>query len=160
MRKLLTYSICLLFTLPLQADTLAKYAGIANSIPQAQLKADEKSQAWARSAKSILDVADESIAQSIQAMQNLALRKRMQLFCLPADKTIDNNMVHQILNHLIQQNYDAIAQQSISEVVVSQLEQLYPCTGQASGSQQVQGRQQQPQPMFGRNDYQMQSVRR
>ena len=52
---------CLFITC--NADTLGKYAGISKSIPQARLKADPQAHIWARSAKSILNIIEETIIE-------------------------------------------------------------------------------------------------
>ena len=134
-----------------QADTIGKYAGIAKGIPQASLKADPQSQAWARSARSILEVTEETIAQTIQSVQSFAAKRNIQVFCLPAGMKIDNSLIHQILERSITNLSAAEANKNISEVVTEQLETQYPC----KSNQHVQQRNNN---MFGRNNYEIKSV--
>ena len=47
------------------ADTIKNYINIANNIPQMEIKADPQAQAWARSARQILNVTCESIQETI-----------------------------------------------------------------------------------------------
>lgn len=117
-----------------QADTIAKYANIAKSIPAAKLKADQKAQTWARSARSILDVTEESIAQTIQAMQQLAAKQGKPLFCLKNDADINTAQIHQILESKIQSLAAADANKTISEVVIEALASNYPCPNSNSAS--------------------------
>lgn len=123
------YIICLLILwhTTLFADTLGKYASIARNIPSMELKADAQSQAWARSARSVLGVTDEAIAQSVVAMNLLALKNGTALICYPPETKIDTPMIHTILaKHIASMPADD-ANRSISEVVVTILTNQYPC---------------------------------
>lgn len=109
------------------ADTLGKYASIANGIPPMQLKADEKSQAWARSAISILAVTDETIAQTILAMNELAKKSDQPIICPSASTGIDGDTIHALLKEIMLKMNTEDAQRNISEVVAKQLAVKYPC---------------------------------
>ena len=111
------------------ADTIGKYAKIAKSIPQMSLKADPQSQAWMRSAKSILAITDETVAQTIMAMNQLAKSQGRPLICLPDGKVIDGDTVHGILASKIQGDVDENAPDTISNIVTQELVKTYPCNG-------------------------------
>ena len=119
--------LVLLWHTTLFADTLGKYASIARNIPSMELKADAQSQAWARSARSVLGVTDEAIAQSVVAMNLLALKNGTPLICAPPETKIDTAMIHTILaKHIASMPADDVSR-SISEVVVTILTNQYPC---------------------------------
>ncbi len=145
-------AMLLLVTLNSHADTIGKYIGIAKSIPQARLKADPRAQAWAHSARTVLTVTDETIAQTIIAMQGLAKKHKLSLFCLPQGKSINTALINQLLTGIAAAPNIIDPNKTISEVVVEQLSQDYPCD-----------KKQNIQPklsLFGDKSYQMQSVRR
>lgn len=119
--------LLLLWHASLFADTLGKYASIAKNIPSMELKADAQSQAWARSARSVLAVTDEAIAQSVVAMNSLGLKNGTPLICSPPDTQIDTSMIHNILSKYISTMAAEDANKSISEVVVTILTNQYPC---------------------------------
>lgn len=109
------------------ADTLGKYAAIAKNIPSMELKADAQSQAWARSARSVLSVTDEAIAQSVVAMNIIALKNGKPLICAPADVKINTEMVHTLLTKRIANMQLDDTNKNISSVVVTILTEQYPC---------------------------------
>lgn len=156
MKVRLLLALCLL-PCCLLADTLGKYAGIAKSIPQARLKADPQSQAWARSARSILDVTEETIAQTIQSMQALALQQQQAIFCLPQGQSLDTAKVHQVLEQLIANINETEAKQTISEAVIAKLAADYSC----SKTKFKQSANSSPQTgLFNQEPYQMAHVDR
>ncbi len=114
------------------ADTLERYAGIANSIPKMALKADEKSQTWARSARSILAVTDETVAQTIMAMNALALQNGRPLICPPQNEKIDKDKIHSILKDIISSPTASKEGMTISEAVIDKLKDQYPCRNQTT----------------------------
>ena len=59
----LTFLFILLLSCYAKADTIDNYMNIANNIPQMEMKADPQAQAWARSARHVLDVTSESIGK-------------------------------------------------------------------------------------------------
>ena len=162
MKKICLLLVGALISSTTMADTIGKYAGIAKSIPSARLKADPKSQAWARSAQSILEITEETVAQTIEATQNIAVRNHSPLFCLPKGQKVDNQLVHSILDQAATNISNIDHNTSISEVVVSQLSSHYPCQGRqkASSNTMQPPLPQQENIMFGRNDYRIQSGRR
>lgn len=109
------------------ADTIGKYAKIAKSIPEMSLKADPKAQAWMRSAQSVLAITDETVAQTIMAMNNVAKAQGHPLICLAESQTIDGSMVHNILAEKIKGDVDENAPETISSIVTEELIKTYPC---------------------------------
>ena len=77
------------FSLSINADTIGKYVGIAKSIPAARMKADPKAQAWAHSARTVLDVTEETLTQTINSIQDMAKSQNRPIFCLASGKNID-----------------------------------------------------------------------
>lgn len=129
MKRNLLFAATLMFTLPITAyaDTIGRYAGIAKSIPEATLKADPKSQAWAHSARTILHVAEESIAESISSMQNAAMRLQRPILCMPQGRSINTALIHEILEQNIAQLKPSDETKNLSNVVVASLSTKYPC---------------------------------
>ncbi len=142
----LIFSSLLLFSYYLQADTIDNYMNIATNIPQMEMKADEQSQAWARSARHVLIITNESIAETlIQANELAKSQGGKPLFCLPANSNLDAAS----LNSIIQQTYkDISSQQSDKDkMTVSQIAWLgivkkFPCQQQNTIATLVQEVQQ------------------
>ncbi len=120
----------------LQADTIDNYMNIVQNIPQMEMKADQQSQAWARSARHVLMITDESIAETLIQANELAKNQGGQpLFCLPITSHLDATT----LNDLIQQTYKGISSQQSDKdkMTVSQVAWLgvikkFPCEQQAN----------------------------
>lgn len=124
------FTILWMTTGSLFADTIDHYVGIANNIPQMEMKADPQSQAWARSARNILFLTSESVAESLTLMNQTASAKGNAFFCLPPNTKLDGKM----LNDLILQTYTEISSQqsdkekmTVSEVALLGLSKQYPC---------------------------------
>ena len=130
----LIFSSLLLCSYYVQADTIDNYMNIASNIPQMEMKADEQSQAWARSARHVLIITTESIAETLIQANELAKNQGGKpLFCLP----INSNLDAASLNSIIQQTYkDISSQQSDKDkMTVSQIAWLgvvkkFPCQQQ------------------------------
>lgn len=133
--------------LPAFSDTIDHYMNIANNIPQMELKADLQAQAWARSARTVLVLACDSVNDTLMLANDNAKAKGAPLFCLPAGTQISPDS----LNELIQQTYKESQQNDKDKLTVSQvalmgLMKKYPCASQ----QQAFGQQQPFQPQgFG-----------
>ncbi len=119
----------------IQADTIDNYMSIASNIPQMEMKADQQSQTWARSARNVLIITDETIAETLIQANELAKSQGKPLFCLPANTKLDAAT----LNLIIQQTYkDISSQQSDKDkMTVSQIAWLgvvkkFPCQQQAN----------------------------
>lgn len=133
--KPLIFSFLLFFSCYSQADTIDNYMNIASNIPQMEMKADQQSQAWARSARNVLIITDETIAETLIQANELATAQGKPLFCLPPSIRLDAAN----LNSIIQQTYkDISSQQSDKDkMTVSQIAWLgvvkkYPCQQQSN----------------------------
>lgn len=118
------------------ADTIDHYINIATNIPKMEMKADSESQAWARSARNVLVLTSESIAESLMLANESATRLGAPLFCMPQQETITGEM----MNNLIQQTYRDISSQAsdknsmtVSQVALLGMSQKYPCKYHKSG---------------------------
>ena len=138
----LVRSLLLLVSLPLQADTIDHYMNISNNIPQMEMKADPQAQAWARSARNVLNITSETVAETLTQANDLAKSEGHPLFSLPPGTTL-NAMT---LNSIILQTYKDISSQqsdkdkmTVSQVAWLGVTKTYPC--QQSGknnNQQIQ----------------------
>lgn len=136
------YILCLWFMLfvNVHADTIEHYMNIVNNIPQMEMKADQQSQAWARSARTVLILASESIAETLMLSNESARQLGNPLFCMPPGVQLDAAT----LNDLIQQTYrDISSQQSdknkmtVSQVALLGLSKKYPCQQKQAANTQV-----------------------
>ena len=62
------------------ADTIDHFMNIVNNIPQMEMKADPQSQAWARSARTVLILTSESIAETLVLSNESAKQQGTPLF--------------------------------------------------------------------------------
>lgn len=122
----------------LYADTINNYMNIANNIPQMEMKADQQAQAWARSARHVITITCESIAETMLQANATALAQGKPIFCLPAG--VQLNPV--VLNDLIQQTYKELSSQSaehdkltVSQVAWMGVNKHYPCQQASAGPQ-------------------------
>ena len=127
-------SLLCLIALTAHADTIDHYMGIVNNIPQMEIKADPQSQAWARSARNIIALTNESIAESLALSNESASQHGAPLFCLPPGVDLNSTT----LNDLIQKTYQEISSQqsdkdklTVSQVALMGITQMYPCKQQA-----------------------------
>ena len=112
------------------ADTIDHFMNIANNIPQMEMKADPQSQAWARSARTVLILTSESIAETLMLSNDTAKEQGTPFFCIPPGAQLNGTL----LNDLIQQTYrESSSQQSdknkmtVSQVALLGLRKQYPC---------------------------------
>ncbi|MDP3268410.1 MAG: phosphatase [Legionella sp.] len=140
MRILLTFFLCICGYL--HADTINNYMNIANNIPQMEIKADPQAQAWARSARHVLTITCESIAETLTQANETAKIQGKPIFCLPAGTQLNSIT----LNELIQQTYKEISSQrsdkdtmTVSQVALLGVSKKYPCqnTGGTPGLMHV-----------------------
>ena len=127
---------CLL-SIPTYADTIDHFMGIASNIPQMEMKADEQSQAWAKSARTVLILTSESIAETLTLSNQTATEQGSPLFCPPATVQLSGASV----SDLIQQTYKEISSQqsdkdkmTVSQVALLGLKKQYPCQKQAANT--------------------------
>jgi hypothetical protein len=105
-----------------------------------EMKADQQSQAWARSARTVLILTSESIAETLMLSNETASRAGAPLFCIPPGAQLDATT----LNDLIQQTYREISSQqsdknkmTVSQVALLGLGKKYPCQQKLTASPQV-----------------------
>ena len=123
----------------LNADTINNYMNIANNIPQMEIKADPQAQAWARSARHVLTITCESIAETLIQANESAKTLGRPLFCLPPGKQLNSI----VMNELIQQTYKEISSQrsdkdlmTVSQVALLGVSKQFPCQ-QSPGEKQM-----------------------
>lgn len=116
----------------IHADTISNYMKIANNIPQMEMKADPQAQAWARSARHVLTITCESIAETLVQANNTATQQGKSIFCL----TQGTQLNPVIMNELIQQTYKEISSQqsdkdtmTVSQVALLGISKRFPCQG-------------------------------
>ena len=119
-----------IFSWVVHADTMDHYMRIASDIPKMEVKADGQAQAWAKSARNILVLASESIAESLTVANQVAEQHGAPLFCLPNSVAMNGEMLHD----LIQQTYRDLSSQdrdksklTVSQVALLGLAKTYPC---------------------------------
>lgn len=112
------------------ADTIDHYMNIANNIPKMEMKADPQAQAWARSARNILVLTSESVAESLNLANETASHQGSPLYCLPKNVTLNGR----IMNDLIQKTYRELSSQAsdkntmtVSQVALIGIKKQYPC---------------------------------
>lgn len=120
----------LLWTPAVFADTMDHYMNIVENIPKMEMKADPQAQAWARSARNVLAITAESIAETLMEANAVAQSQGKPLFCLPAGNKLDS----QTMNNLIQQTFREMASQdsqktrlTVSQVAWEAVRRQYPC---------------------------------
>jgi len=125
--------LLLLLSSSTHADTIDHFMNIVNNIPQMEMKADPQAQAWARSARNILILTSESIAESLILTNEAAKERGAPLFCLPSGV----QLTAPIMSELIQQTYREISSQqsdknkmTVSQVALLGISKQYPCQPQ------------------------------
>jgi hypothetical protein len=120
----------ILFCNCLQADTIKSYMNIANNISQMEIKADPQAQAWARSARNVLTITCESIAETMTQANEIATTQGHPMFCLPPNVQLNANT----LCDLLRQTYREITSQqsdkdlmTVSQVAWIGVSKYYPC---------------------------------
>ena len=133
--RLPIYIICLLSSVFAKADTMDHYMNIFNQIPQMEMKADPQSQAWARSARSVLAVTNEAIVETLLQANELAKIQGQSLFCLTPGMSLNATTLHEI----ILRTYKDISSQqsdkdrmSVSQIAWLGVVKSYPCQQQAA----------------------------
>lgn len=123
------------------ADTINNYMNIANNIPQMEMKADPQAQAWARSARNVLTITSESIAETLTQANETAKTQGRPIFCLPQGTQLNSI----VMNELIQQTYKEISSQqsdkdrmTVSQVALLGVSKKFPCQQNAAYNQAMQ----------------------
>ena len=129
LRKLFIVS-ALAFASTAKADTVDHYMNIVNNLPQMEMKADSESQAWARSARNILMLTSETVAESLILVNQEAEKKGAPIFCLPPGEKLSNSEI----NELIKNTYVGLSgtlqnknQMTVSQIALIGMQKKYPC---------------------------------
>ena len=127
------------------ADAIGRYMNIVNNIPKMEMKADFDAQTWARSARNLLDLTSETIAETLALTNATATQRGAPLFCLPAETQLNAILV----NNLIQQTYREISSpdsekdsMTVSQVALMGMMKKYPCStaSPTAGTQPLNGK--------------------
>lgn len=123
------------FSSPIWADTIDHYMNIVNGIPQMEMKADQQSQAWARSAHTVLNLACDGIIDALLLANEKAKEQGHPLFCMASSAQLSPEM----LNQLIQQTYRAMPnpqaekdKMTVSQVALLAMQKQYPCSASST----------------------------
>lgn len=119
------------FSFTTSADTIGRYMNIANNIPKMEMKADKQSHTWARSARTILSLTSESIAETlVLANEEAQAHGSTPLYCLPEGVTLNALL----LNEIIQETYREISSlerdkndMTVSKVALIGINRKFPC---------------------------------
>lgn len=126
------FTTCLLLLAVAQshADTIDHYMNIHNAIPQMALKADPDSQAWARSARNVLAITNETVAETLLEANEKARSQGKPLFCLIKNEKLDAAT----LEKLIVNTYQTLSSRqsdkdkmTVSQIAYLGVTQAYPC---------------------------------
>tara|TARA_R110002126_G_scaffold291802_1_gene459164 strand:- start:63546 stop:64079 length:534 start_codon:yes stop_codon:yes gene_type:complete len=112
------------------ADTIGRYMNIANNIPKMEMKADRQAHIWARSARTVLNLTSESIAETLMLANATATEHGTPIFCLPLEVSLNAMM----MNELIQETYREVSSQTsdknnmtVSNIAWIGVTHKYPC---------------------------------
>lgn len=126
-----------LLSLTGNTDTIDHYMSISNDIPKMEMKTDQQAQVWARSARNVLTLTNESIAETLMQANELAKSQGHPLFCLPAGTVLNAAT----LNRIILQTYKDISSQqsdkdkmTVSQVAWIGLTKTFPCKTESTAS--------------------------
>jgi hypothetical protein len=130
--KIMAFFSLIAMNLSGQADTILNYMTIANNIPTMSMKPDEQSQGWVRSAQRMLTLTDETLAQTVVAMNTVAAKQGHPIFCFPQGVLFDANTVHDIIlktyAELAKTQAALISTMPISDVLMLGMVSRYSCS--------------------------------
>jgi hypothetical protein len=112
------------------ADTIDHYMNIVNGIPQMEMKADPESQAWARSARTVLTLTCDGIADSLIIANETATQQGRPLFCLPGGTQISPEMMSNMIQQTYREFNSSQAEKdklTVSQVALIGMQKQYPC---------------------------------
>ena len=119
------------------ADTIEHYINILDGIPKMEIKADPQAQAWARSARNVLTITNETIAETLIQANELAQTQGKPLFCLPPATQLTPSKMGDIIvdayRNISSQRSDK-EQLSVSQIAWIGITKSYPCQQQANQS--------------------------
>ena len=134
----ITLTLCLIIAaFSVEADTMEHFVSIYNEIPKMEIKADPQSQAWARSARNVLAVTTETIAETLMQANEHATSQGKPLFCLPISVQLNSTTMSELI---IKAYQDLSSQQSdkgkmtVSQIAWLGVTKTYPCQLQQQAS--------------------------
>ncbi len=111
------------------SDTIANYQRISQSVPKMEIKANEQSQAWARSARHVLNITNESIAETLIAINEEAMKRGRPFFCLQKNQRLDAQRLGQLIEdaskNLNRKSPSSLA--TVSQIAFEAVLKNYPC---------------------------------
>lgn len=137
MMRIFLLSFLLIYTALTSADTIDHYMNIATNIPTMEMKADPQSQAWARSARDVLIITNESIAETLLTANQLAKNQDRPLFCLPNQIQLNAATVKSLIEDAYQHIPNVQTEKStmtVSQVAWLAITQHYPCNNPAAAA--------------------------
>ena len=117
------------------ADTMEHFMSIYSEIPKMEMKADPQSQAWARSARNVLAVTSETIAETLLHANEIATSQGKPLFCLPISVQLNSNTMNDIIIRAYESNSSQNSDKSkmtVSQIAWLGITKFYPCQQQQS----------------------------
>lgn len=148
----LTFLGCLIIISPLSAyaDTIINYMTIANNIPVMAIKPDDQSQAWVRSAQRILSSTDETLSQTVVAMNTIAAKQGHPVFCFPQGILFDSSTVHDIIlktyAELVKTQGAAVSGMNISDILMLGMVSRYSCSATPASAPSPVAQASMPEP--------------
>lgn len=138
--RLFLILLCGLAAYSVKADTIDHYMSIYNAIPKMELKADPEAQTWARSARNVLAITNETIAETLlQANETAKARGKGQaLFCIKPGATLNANTMGDIIVKAYQEISSRQSDKNamtVSQVAWVGISKTYPCQQQPHNTQ-------------------------
>ena len=117
-------------TLSAYADTIEHYINILDGIPKMEIKADPQAQAWARSARNVLTITNETVAETLLQANEVAEKQGKPLFCLAPSVQLTASKMGEIIvsayRNISSQRSDK-EQLTVSQIAWIGMVQTYPC---------------------------------
>lgn len=123
-----------------QADSIESYMKIANNIPKMEIQADAQSQAWARSARNVIIVTNDAIAETMLQGNAIAKKKGRPIFCLPQGVVLNAATMDAIIKQG-SQDLTATPEErkkiSVSTIAWQGVINKFPCNGASDASNRM-----------------------
>src|SRR3990167_10258076 len=91
------FPLLIVASLSARADTIEHYINIYDGIPKMEVKADPQSQAWARSARNVLSITCETVAETLLQANELSKNQGKPLFCLPISTQLNSITMNELI---------------------------------------------------------------
>jgi hypothetical protein len=134
----LLFCIGFFYALVAMSDTIGNYMRIASQIPQMEMKATPDAQAWARSARNVLAITTESIAETLNSLLATKTSRSSLMFCLPEGSVLTASSLNEIIQAYYKKHTDTVIDgMSVSQYSIVALKDVYPCQSNAQPSNQL-----------------------